>query len=239
MTHNKAHHLQSPRVRTARLAMFAGTVLVTALVLAACGSSSNTSSGSGSAGSATVGAAGGAAAGGGQSSAARTKFVTCLKAHGVTLPNRPAGARRRPSGGGEGGGPPAGGAAPGAGGGGFFFGGGNRRKGGPAGRFNNPKFQAALKACGGGQFQRRRFTPNKAAVTKFVACVKQHGYDLPTPNFSGNGPIFPAKIEQDKKFQTAARACAADLRPQGGPGAPGAAGAPGGGSSSGNGSSSD
>jgi hypothetical protein len=230
MTHNKAHHLQSPRVRTARLAMLAGTVLVTALVLAACGSSSNTSSVSGSASNASAGAA----AGGGQSSATRTKFVACLKAHGVTLPNRPPGARRRPNGGGEGGGPPAGGAPPGGGGGGFFFGGGSR-KGRAAGRFNNPKFRAALKACGGGQFQRRRFTPNKAAVTKFVACVKQHGYDLPTPNFSGKGPIFPARIEQDKKFQTAARACASDLRPQGAPGAPG--GGPSGGS--GGGSTSD
>ncbi|HEY1712950.1 MAG TPA: hypothetical protein VGG07_08605 [Solirubrobacteraceae bacterium] len=233
MTHNKAHHLQSHRVRTARLAMLAGTVLVTALVLAACGSSSNTSSGSGNASSTSASAAAG---GGGQSSATRTKFVACLKAHGVTLPNRPAGARRHPNGSGEGGGPPAGGAPPGGGGSGFFFGGGNGAQGGAAGRLNNPKFQAALKACGGAQFQRRRFTPNKAAVTKFVACVKQHGYDLPTPNFSGKGPIFPAKIEQDKKFQAAARACASDLRPQGGPGAPGAAG---GGSASGSGSSSD
>jgi hypothetical protein len=212
--------------------MLAGTVLVTALVLAACGSSSNTSSGSGNAGSTSASAA----AGGGQSSATRTKFVACLKAHGVTLPNRPAGARRHPNGSGEGGGPPAGGAPRAGGGSGFFFGGGNGAQGGAAGRLNNPKFQAALKACGGAQFQRRRFTPDKAAVTKFVACVKQHGYDLPTPNFSGKGPIFPAKIEQDKKFQAAARACASDLRPQGGPGAPGAAG---GGSASGSGSSSD
>jgi hypothetical protein len=238
MTHNKAHHLRSPRVRTVRLATLAGTVLVTALVLAACGSSSNTSSGSGNAGSTSASAAAGGG-GGGQSSATRTKFVACLKTHGVTLPNRPAGARRRPNGSGEGGGPPAGGAPPAGGGSGFFFGGGNGAQGGAAGRLNNPKFQAALKACGGAQFQRRRFTPNKAAVTKFVACVKQHGYDLPTPNFSGKGPIFPAKIEQDKKFQTAARACASDLRPRGGPGAAGAAGATGGGSGSGSGSSSD
>ena len=45
-------------------------------------------------------------------------------------------------------------------------------------------------------------------MTKFVACVKQHGYNLPAPNFSGKGPIFPATIERNKKFQTAARACA-------------------------------
>jgi hypothetical protein len=213
-------------LRTVRRAMLAGTVVVTALVLVACGSSSNTSSSSASSGSAASSAAGGS------TSATQSKFVACLKAHGVTLPKRPAGARRRPNGGGgEGGGPPGGG-------GGFFFGGGggNGGAGGPgAGRFNNPKMRAALQACGGGRFPQRRFTPNKAAVTKFVACVKQHGYNLPAPNFSGKGPIFPASIEGNKKFQTASRACASELRPAGG--GAGASGA--GGGSSGGASSSD
>jgi hypothetical protein len=221
-------------LRTVRLAMLAGTVLITALVLAACGSSSNTSSG---AASSTSSASAGA---GGTSSAARTKLVACLKSHGITLPKRPAGAaRRRPNGGGEGGGPPGGGGFGGAGG---FFGGGGGGAGAGAGasRFNNPKFRAAFQACGAGQFPRRRFAPNKAAVTKFVACVKQHGYDLPTPNFSGKGPVFPAKIEQNKKFQSASRACASDLRPQGAPGAAGGGGGSSGSSgSSGGGSSSD
>jgi hypothetical protein len=224
-------------LRTVRLAMLAGTILITALVLAACGSSSNTSSGAASSTSSA------SARAGGPSSAARTKLVACLKSHGVTLPNRPAGAQRRPNGGGEGGGPPGGGFG---GGGGFFGGGGgggggNGSPGGPgASRFNNPKFRAAFKACGAGQFPRRQFAPNKAAVTKFVACVKQHGYDLPTPNFSGKGPVFPAKIEQNKKFQSASRACASDLRPQGAPGAAGGGGGSSGSSgSSGGGSSSD
>jgi hypothetical protein len=215
-------------LRTVRLAMLAGTVLLTAVVLAACGSSSNTSSSATSSGSSSA-----SAAARGPSSAARSKLVACLKSHGVTLPNRPAGARRRPNGGGEGGAPPGGG-----GGGGFFFGGPRRGgKGGagaPAGGFNNPKFRAAFQACGAGQLQRRRFTPNKAAVTKFVACVKQHGYNLPTPNFSGKGPIFPAAISRDKKFQAAARACASDLRPKGTSGASGGAGG-----NSGGGSNSD
>ena len=213
-------------LRTFRLAMLAGTVVVTAIVLAACGSSSNTSSTSSSSRAAASAAAGGSA------SATRTKFVACLKAHGVTLPARPAGARRRP-GGGEGGGF--------GGGGGFFFGGGGGAggpgsAGGAASRFNNPKMRAALQACGAGRFPQRRFTPNKAAVTKFVACVNAHGYKLPAPNFSGKGPIFPATIERNKKFQTAARACASDLRPAGA-GPAGASGA--GGGSSGGASSSD
>jgi hypothetical protein len=207
--------------RTLRLAALAGTVLVTALMLAACGSSSNTSSSSSSSAAASASGASGTAA-------TRSKFAACLKAHGVTLPSRPAGARRRPNGGGEGGGPPSGGGFFGGGGGG----GGNGGQG--AGRFNNPKMRAALQACGGGRFPQRRFTPNKAAVTQFVACVKQHGYNLPAANFSGKGPIFPASIERNKKFQTAARACASDLR---GPGGSGSGGAGGGGS--GGGSSSD
>jgi hypothetical protein len=219
-------------LRTVRLAMLTGTVVVTAVVLAACGSSSNTTSTSASA------ASGSNAAAGGSGSAARSKFVACLKSHGITLPNRPAG--QRPGGTGQGA-PPAGGGQGGSppyGGGGFFFGGGGSAAGGPSGaaraRSNNPKFRAALQACGGGRFTQRRFTPNKAAVTKFVACVKAHGYNLPAPNFSGKGSIFPATIARDKKFQVAARACASDLRPQGA-GAPGAppGGASGGGSGAG------
>jgi hypothetical protein len=212
------------QLRTVRLAMLAGTILATAVLLAACGSSSNTSTSSASAGGGSSVAASGA------NSATRTKFAACLKAHGVTLPSRPAGARRRPPGGG----------GYGFGGGGFF-GGGNGAPGGPgrASRFNNPKFRAALQACGGGRFTQRRFTPNKAAVTKFVACVKQHGYNLPAPNFSGKGSIFPASIARDKKFQAASRACASDLRPAGGAGgnAPGGA-RPGGGASAASGGSS-
>lgn len=50
--------------------------------------------------------------------------------------------------------------------------------------------------CGGGQFPRRRLTPTRAAAAKFVACGKRHGYHLPAPHFSGNGPIFPAAIAQ-------------------------------------------
>ena len=204
--------------RTFRLVILATTIMATALVLAACGSSSNTSSASSSGSSSAGAAAGGAAAN-------RSKLVACLKAHGVTLPARPAGARRRPNGA-EGGGF--------GGGGGFFFGGGGGGAGRPdAARFNNPKFRAAIQACGGNRFPQRRFEPNKAEVTKFVACVKQHGYSLPTPNFSGKGAIFPAAVARNKNFQTAARACASDLRPPGEPTQSGGGGSGASGSSSG------
>jgi hypothetical protein len=220
MSTTKGSSTTMTHLRTLRLVILATTIVATALVLVACGSSSKTSSAS-SSGSAAAGAAAGGAA------ANRSKLVACLKAHGVTLPNRPAGAGGRPNGG-EGGG---------FGGGGGFFGGGGANGGaaGPGARFNNPKFRAAIQACGGNRFPQRRFAPNKAAVTKFVVCVKQHGFNLPTPNFSGKGAIFPATIARNKKFQAASRACASDLRP---PGAPGQGGA-GGGGGPGSGSSSD
>ncbi len=193
-------------------------------LLAACGSSSSSSSSSSAAASGSSGPA----------SATRTKFVECLKQHGVTVPARPGGfLGRRPGSGGGGtsggggsgapyGGGSAGGGAPGAGG---IFGGG----GGSRNRFQaNPKLQAAFKACAA-DLPARRFRFNPAArrtlITNFVKCVRQHGYNLPQPNFSG-GPVFPRKIETNAKFKAASKACAHLLigsgPPQGqGGGAPG------------------
>jgi hypothetical protein len=86
--------------------------------------------------------------------------------------------------------------------------------------------QAAFKACGanfgfgrgGGAFRGRL---SHTAINNFVACVKQHGYNLPAPNFSGKGPIFPRSAETNAKFQAASKACAHLLipaRPAGGSG---------------------
>jgi hypothetical protein len=190
--------------RFRRLATLTLAAAVVAAAIAACGSSTTSTTTAGAAAAST-----GAATSGGPAGLDRSKLVSCLKAHGVTLPARPAGAHH-----------PAGGSG---GRQGFFFGGG----GGAGSRFaNNPKLRAAFAACGGGRgFRGHRFTLDHAAVAKFVACVKQHGYNLPAPNFSGRGPIFPAGIEHNSKFQAAARACQADLRPAGAP-APG--GPPGG-----------
>jgi hypothetical protein len=125
-----------------------------------------------------------------------------MQQHGVTLPNR------RP--GGTGGGPPGGG---GGGAGGFFGGGGG-------GQFSNPKFQAALKACGGsfpgraGAGRGGRVQPSHTAVNNFVACVRKNGYpQMPNANFSGTGPVFPSSIRSNSKFQTASRACQSLLVP--------------------------
>ena len=172
-------------------------VLLSGCLVAACGSSSSSTS-------TAV-----AAAGGPPSTATRSALRTCLRQHGVNLPARPGGLRKpNGSGGGDGaqGGPPAGGG---------FFGGG----GGPGARFrNNPKMAAAFKACGGRAFPRRRFALSHAAINKFVICVRQHGYNMPKPNFSGNGSVFPASIRTNSKFQMASRSCARLLFPQSGGG---------------------
>lgn len=171
--------------------MFAALAL--GLVIAACGSGSGTNSSSNTA-TTTVAAGGGGA---GPNSARRAALVACLKQHGVTLPSRPAGTGttgRR----------------------GFFGGGG--------GAFaNNPKLRAAFQACGarfgfggGGRFTGRL---SHTVITKYVACVRQHGYNLPNPNFSGKGPVFPMNIRTNAKFQAASRACQSILvppRPSGG-----------------------
>jgi len=182
---------------SARWARTGIAAIALAALVAACGSSSSTNS------STTASAAAG-------SPASRTKLAACLKQHGVSLPTN----RFRPGSGG----PPtgasgAGGAAPGGapGAGGGF-------RGGHGGFHRNPKFQAALKACGanfGGGFRGR---PGGAgfshtAIDKYVACVRSHGYDLPKPNFSGKGSVFPANIRSNAKFEKASKACVSDLRP--------------------------
>ena len=127
-------------------------------------------------------------------SARRAQLVACLKAHGVTLPTRPAGAGLRVAVAAAVAGPVRrhGGTTPRRG---FFFGGGGARN-------ITPKMRAAFKACGadfgsaaapaarsaGGSRTRR-----SPALSR--AC-NQHGYNLPAPNFSGKGPISPEHREQ-------------------------------------------
>lgn len=210
-------------VRSRRVAV-ALVTLVAGGALAACGSASSTSSTSSTTASASSGSSSGSGSGtsttgGGPNSAKRAQLVSCLKSHGVTLPSRPAGAGGAPPGGGA---PPAGGGTGTTGTGttprrGFFFGGGGARN-------ISPKLQAAFKACGAnfgfrggaGGFGGRI---SHTAITSFVTCVNQHGYKLPSPNFSGKGAIFPRSIETNAKFQAAAKSCQHLLipaRPSGG-----------------------
>ncbi len=59
------------------------------------------------------------------------------------------------------------------------------------------QYEAAIKKCGGGSFAGRgaRFNSPayKAALTKFAACMRENGVNVPAPNTSGSGPIFDTK----------------------------------------------
>jgi hypothetical protein len=195
---------------TPRASQTAVVLVALATLVAGCGSSSSTTSSTSTSASAAT-------------STGRAKLAACLKQHGITLPA----GRRFGAGSGN---PPAG--APGSGtgttptgrppGGGVFG-----RAGG-----NSSKFRAAFKACGadfraGG----RRGGFNRQNIQKYVTCVRQHGYNLPSPNFSGNGPVFPANIRTNKMFQSASKACQSLLAPPQGAGGAGGTGGSGGGSS--------
>jgi hypothetical protein len=48
--------------------------------------------------------------------------------------------------------------------------------------------------------------------------VRQHGYNLPSPNLSGKGAVFPSTIRSNPAFQAASRACQSLLFPNRGAG---------------------
>jgi hypothetical protein len=183
-----------------RRAVIALAVLATGCAVAACGSSSAATTKTTASSGSTTSSAGGVN---------RTAFRTCLQQHGVTLPKRKPGSGPPGSGATGSGGPPAGG--------GFFGGGG----GGGGGQFANPKFRAAIQACGGfrGRFRGGgaggfRGRISHTAINNFVACVRKHGYpQMPSPNFSGKGGVFPSSIRTNSKFVAASRACASVLVP--------------------------
>ncbi|MGE4425724.1 MAG: hypothetical protein AB7G37_04635 [Solirubrobacteraceae bacterium] len=88
------------------------------------------------------------------------------------------------------------------------------------------KLQKAMEACGsrmggrsaGGQRGGRpavRDADYRERVKAYATCVRKNGYDLPDPDFSGDGPIFdPDEVDQsDAKFRRASAACQTELRP--------------------------
>ncbi len=181
------------------------------LVLAACGSSgsstaaSTTTSASAGTGTGTTTAPGTGPAGGfaGRISA----FRTCMAKQGITLPQR----------------------KPGQGGAGGLLGGGSgtgttpQTPQLPAG-VSKAQYEAALKKCaalrpkfggpGAGGINRTRSPLFTAALTKFGACMRTNGINLPAPNTSGKGPVFNTSgiSTTSTKFKTAEAKCAAILR---------------------------
>jgi hypothetical protein len=188
-------------------------VLLLAGVLAACGSSSGSgSTGTGTTNSASTTKQGAAAAQTGSRSSRFTALRSCLQKAGINLPSRSPGSSGQPGNGG----------APG---GGFKL---------PEG-VSRTKFEEAIRKCGGGAFKGGRFgfdsATAKAALSKYSACMRENGVNLPTPNTSGNGPVFDTKglNTSSESFKNAEKKCQTDLKGAfGGRRAPG--GAAGGGS---------
>jgi hypothetical protein len=175
---------------TIRRGLIPLTVIALAALVSACGSS---------VGSKTSSSASASAKTGGN----RAALVACLHKHGVNLPA---------GGGAPGGGPPGAGTGtpPGTTG-------GAPPSGLPGGSAGGSKFRAAFKACGANFPARRQGAGSFSHqnIQKYVTCVRQHGYQLPNPNFSGNGSVFPANVRSNAKFQAASRACQSLLRPAG------------------------
>jgi len=136
-----------------------------------------------------------------------SSLVACLKQHGVTVPTPGAGGAFRP--------------------------GLSHARRLPA---ISSKTITALKACAGksgfpamgfargfgfgfafrGHFGAQgKFSahPARTVIDAFATCVRKHGYNLPAPNLSGKGPVFPQAIRANKKFEAAAKSCATVLRP--------------------------
>lgn len=190
-------------------------LLLACIGLAACGGSSTKSStGAAAARASSTAAQSGATGPRGAFAARFAAMRECLAKNGITLPTRPRGTR-----------------------GGFLGGAG----GGPQlpKGVSRAQYEAAAKKCGGfpargrfagGAAARFKSPAFKAALTKFAACLRENGVNIPAPNTSGKGPIFNTKgiNTASAKFRSAQSKCRSVLsgalrRPSG---APGSAGAP-------------
>lgn len=228
MSANTATQFEPPARHRLRSVIALLAIAILAVTLSACGGSS--SSGSSGSGSGTTNSASTTKPSGSRSSRFAS-LQACLQKEGIKL-SAPAGGSGRPGSGG----PPSGGA------GGFKL---------PEG-VSRAKFQEAIKKCGGGGFAggaRPGFSSStaKAALTKYAACMRENGVNLPAPNTSGKGPVFDTKgiDTSSETFKNAQKKCQSDLKgafgaggrppgggpPAGGEGGPpaGAGGAPAGG----------
>jgi hypothetical protein len=195
-------HIHSNRRKPA-IALSALVLLLACLGLAACGGSSSSSSTSTITSAASTAPGNNTVTGPTGAVAGRFKALReCLQKNGITLPKRAPG-QHRP------GGP-----------GGFL--------GGPAGAgargpqlpdgVTRAQYEAAIKKCGGSAFAGRgtarlKSPVYRAALTKFAACMRENGVDVPAPNTSGNGPIFDTKgiDTSSSQFRAAETKCRTDL----------------------------
>ncbi len=165
------------------------TVLVACIGIAACGGSS-TGTSSQSKATTAASATSPTTRGGARFGALRQ----CLQQNGITLPKRSPGQ--------------------GPGNGGLLGGGAGSQL--PKG-VSHAQLEAALKKCGGGLVRRGQSlnTPARTqAFTKFAACMRTNGINLPAPNTSGKGPTFNTKglDTSSAKFRQAYAKCTSQLR---------------------------
>ena len=80
------------------------------------------------------------------------------------------------------------------------------------------QYEAAIKKCGGGAFAggaaaRLKNPTYLAALSKFAACMRENGVNVPAPNTSGKGPIFDTKgiDTASSQFKAAESKCRSDL----------------------------
>jgi hypothetical protein len=74
------------------------------------------------------------------------------------------------------------------------------------------RYTAALKKCAGTLFKGKRSSNGSGrlqALTKFAACMRQNGANLPAPNASGKGPVFNTKglDTSSAQFRSAVAKC--------------------------------
>lgn len=151
-------------------------------------SSTGTSSTSSSTGTSSTGSNAGTPPPGARGPVRFSAMRACLQKNGITLPKPGAGA-------------------------------GVSRLGLPKG-VTPKQYEAAVKKCGGGRFFgggtgfRRANSPAfRQALTKYAACLRQNGVNLPAPNTSGKGPIFSTKglNSNSPQFRAATLKCRAVL----------------------------
>ena len=99
------------------------------------------------------------------------------------------------------------------------------RIGGPdgAGEIDQDAMEKAMKECedlaprGGGNFSEEDRQQMQDAFLEYAQCMRENGYDMPDPDFSGEGGLFRMEGEpDDPAFTTAHEACEDEM-----PGRPG------------------
>lgn len=192
-----------------RITIVALALVAAALVVAGCGGSGGGSTATGT--TSTTASSGKKGSAGGMFNISE-EARACLKEKGVELPEFKGGEGGPPSGG-EGempepGEKPEGGEMP---------------EGGPPaggfGREGSEEMTKAFEECGvetpefkggpggAGGKPNTNSAAFKKQVDEYVACVRENGYELGEPNFSGEGPVFEKSESESAEFKKASAQC--------------------------------